>query len=188
MKRIIIHWTAGRNNVSTVDRKHYHFIIGADGHAVAGNFPVSANVKPVSGQYAAHTRNANTGSIGVAVAGMFNAKERPFNTGPNPMTQTQIDGLAELVADLCDQYDIPVTPQTVLTHAEVQPTLGIRQSGKWDITWLPDMQAPGDPVWVGDRIRAMVRAAQAPAAPPAVEIPSTGFADIIAAFLSLFRR
>jgi hypothetical protein len=29
---------------------------------------------------------------------------------------------------------------------------------------------------------------EAPSAPPAVEIPATGFADIIAAFLSLFRR
>ena len=43
-----------------------------------------------------------------------------------------------------------------MSHSEVQPTLGIRQKQKWDINWLPDMAAPGDPITVGDRIRAMV--------------------------------
>jgi len=47
----------------------------------------------------------------------------------------------------------------VLTHAEVQPTLGVRQRGKWDITWLPGMEAPGDPIDVGDVLRAKISAA-----------------------------
>ena len=45
--------------------------------------------------------------------------------------------MAALVANLALHYKIPVTPQTILTHAEVQPTLGIKQRGKWDVTRIP---------------------------------------------------
>lgn len=79
--------------------------------------------------------------------------------------------MAALCAELCRQYDIPVSRTTVLTHAEVQPTLGITQRGKWDVTWLPGMSGPGAPVAVGDMLRARVVAELAPApqvpAPPA---------------------
>ena len=57
------------------------------------------------------------------------------------------------------RYGIPITRATVLTHAEVQPTLGVRQRGKWDITWLPGMSAPGDPIDLGDVLRARISAA-----------------------------
>ncbi|MFN7881706.1 MAG: hypothetical protein ACK5PF_01635, partial [bacterium] len=64
------------------------------------------------------------------------------------------------------------TRETVLTHAEVEPTLKIKQRGKWDITWLPDMKAPGDPVTVGDNLRAQITAAMAPK-PVAAKAPRT---------------
>jgi N-acetyl-anhydromuramyl-L-alanine amidase AmpD len=156
MKRIIIHWTAGTHNVSKTDKKHYHYIIGGDGVVVSGNMPVSAN-ESTKTPYAAHTRGANTGSIGVAFAAMRGAKERPFSAGKYPITEKQVEAMTRLVADLCEQYNIPVTPQTVLSHAEVQPTLGIKQRGKWDVTWLPTMDKVGDPVDVGNALRQMVR-------------------------------
>jgi hypothetical protein len=158
MKRIIIHWTAGGHTPSALDRQHYHFIIGGDGKIVRGIWPVEANWKPVPGKYAAHTLNCNTGSIGVAVAAMAGAVERPFSPGRAPITPAQIGALAALCRDLAAQYKIPVTPQTILTHAEVQPTLGIKQRGKWDITWLPGMSEPGNPVAVGNQLRAMIAA------------------------------
>ena len=49
----------------------------------------------------------------------------------------QFNAFCKLVADLCVEYGIPVTPQTVLTHAEVQTTLGVQQRGKWDVARLP---------------------------------------------------
>jgi hypothetical protein len=158
MKRIIIHWTAGAHNPSNLDREHYHKIIDGSGKVHDGKFQISANAKPVKGQYAAHTLNCNTGSIGVAVAAMAGAQERPFNGGSHPITGAQVKALAVLCADLARQYKIPVTRLTVLTHAEVQPSLGIKQRGKWDITWLPGMNAPADPVAVGDKLRAMIAA------------------------------
>lgn len=52
------------------------------------------------------------------------------------MTREQGEALPAVLADLCRRYAIPVTPSTVLSHAEVQGTLGIKQRGKWDISRL----------------------------------------------------
>lgn len=153
MKRIVMHWSAGSHKASALDKKHYHFIVEGDGAVVAGDKKPEANLSTKDDDYAAHTLGANTGAIGVAVAAMAGAKERPFSAGRFPITEAQVDALARLCADLCGQYDIEVTRQTVLTHAEVQPTLGIKQRGKWDITWLPGMARPSDPVQVGDTLR-----------------------------------
>lgn len=158
MQRIILHWSAGSHTASGLDRSHYHRIIEGNGRVVDGIYPIEANARPVAGKYAAHTLNCNTGSIGVALAAMSGAQERPFVPGRYPVTPAQVDALVSLCATLAQQYSIPVTRQTILSHAEVQPTLGIAQRGKWDISWLPDMAVPGDPVAVGDRLREMISA------------------------------
>lgn len=169
MKRIIIHWTAGTGKASQLDKKHYHFLIEDDGAVVRGDHDPLANhfiSRPSdSSTYAAHTAKLNTGSIGIALCGMRGAKQKPFNHGPSPLTQPQIDTLVTFTAELCHDYGIPVTRETVLTHAEVQPTLKVPQSGKWDITWLPGMHASGDPVHVGDKIRSRIKAAMKPVKP-----------------------
>lgn len=141
MKRIILHWSGGQNRASGLDKKHYHFIVESDGTVVKGNLPVGANAAPIRGEYAAHTLGCNTDSIGVSMAGMLNAVEFPFNPGPQPITEVQWKAAAKLVADLARQYHIPITRETILSHAEVQGTLGIKQRQKWDITRLP--WAPG---------------------------------------------
>jgi hypothetical protein len=161
MKRIVMHWTAGTHKAGVTDKRHYHFIVEGDGTIVAGNNPVSANLRianPNDGStYAAHTAGANTGSIGVAMAAMRGAVERPFNPGPSPITQAQLDAFVRLAARLSVEYGIPVTPQTVLTHAEVQPNLGIKQRNKWDITWLPGKAGVSTPEVVGSYLRALIR-------------------------------
>jgi hypothetical protein len=175
MKRIIIHWTAGAHTPSNLDKDHYHRIIDGAGWVHNGKWPISANEAPKKGQYAAHTLDCNTGSIGVAVAAMAGAQERPFHAGSHPITPAQVDALVGLIRALCKEYGIPVTRQTVLSHAEVQPTLKIKQRGKWDIAWLPGMDGPGDPVKVGDHLRGLVLAEappvrpDAPIAPPVVK-------------------
>lgn len=157
LKRIIWHWTAGTHAASQLDRAHYHYVITGEGVIVEGDHRPEANLGALrEGGYAAHTLNANSGSIGIAVCAMARANDRPFATGPWPVTPAQVDALVELTAALCQIYQIPVSRETVLSHAEVQPTLRIAQRGKWDISWLPGMDAPGDPVEVGDRLRARV--------------------------------
>jgi len=122
-----------------------------------GDLAPESNADCRDGSYAAHTRAANSGAIGVSLDAMGGAVESPFNPGKYPITWPQLNRMAVEVANLCDTYDIPVSRYSVLTHAEIQPTLGIRQRWKWDITWLPDMSKPGDPIAVGDRIRDMIR-------------------------------
>ncbi len=160
LSRIILNWTAGRHTVSPTDRINYHEIIAGDGTRVPGLLPPEANLPPLQpGQYVAHARGLNTGSIGLAMAGMLHTQQRPFKRGDFPITIAQVEGLCDAVVDYALRYDIPVTRETVLTHAEVEVTLGVPQNFKWDVTWLPDMEKPGDPVEVGDRLRKMVSTA-----------------------------
>lgn len=137
ISRIIVHWTAGSHVPSERDRQHYHVLIDGAGKAVKGNPSIALNdaggVRP---GYAAHTLNCNTGAIGVSLCCMAGAIENPFSSGAAPMTLAQWELLPGVLRDLCRRYGIKVTPQTVLSHAEVQGTLGIQQRGKWDVSRL----------------------------------------------------
>lgn len=137
MKRIIVHWTAGEHKASALDMSHYHVLIEDDGCLVRGKPSILLNdAHGAKAGYAAHTLNCNAGSIGISLCCMAGAVESPFKSGSAPMTRAQWDQLPRVVADLCWRYGIAVTPQTVLSHAEVQPNLGIKQRGKWDISRL----------------------------------------------------
>lgn len=156
MKGIVFHWTAGANAPSGLDKSHYHILIAGSGEIVRGR-SIADNVPPlITGRYAAHTRGHNSNIIGVSLCCMLGAKESPFSAGTQPMRQVQRDLLPRVLAELCRAYRIPVTRKTVLSHAEVQSTLGITQAGKWDITWVPGMAKPGNAIAIGDEIRAEV--------------------------------
>lgn len=157
MERIIVHWTAGAGRASDLDREHYHRLVEFDGTVLHGTEAIEDNIVTSDGDYAAHTLRLNTGSIGVALCGMRGAKESPFHAGPDPLTEVQFDAACRLIADLALAYGIPISRRTILTHAEVQPTLGVRQRGKWDISrlpWLPNLRGA---IPVGDYIRSRVK-------------------------------
>jgi len=160
MRRIICHWSEGRNLANDTDRAHYHLLIEQlpDGtvRVIRGDHSIADNANTSDGDYAAHTRSCNTGSIGVALCGMMGCNESPFRAGPAPITQSQWNLMAQVIAILCQRYRIEVTPKTVLCHGEVQANLGIRQRGKWDPMrwpWNPDV--PGNQI--GDLLREQVR-------------------------------
>lgn len=159
MRRIIVHWTAGAHVPSMFDLEHYHLLIEGSGVLVRGGPSIALNdaggVKP---GYAAHTLNCNTGSIGVSLCCMAGAVEGPFSAGSAPLTKAQWEMLPRVLARLCQRYDIPVTRQTVLSHAEVQETLGIRQKGKWDISRLAFEPSVVGARAVGDLFRARTAA------------------------------
>ncbi len=137
MQRIIVHWTAGAHTASANDVEHYHVLIEGDGTLRRGKLSIADNVSAADGKYVAHTKDCNTGSIGVSLCAMRGAKESPFNAGPSPITKAQWDILPLVLADLCRRYAINPSPTTLLSHAEVERTLGIKQRGKWDIARLP---------------------------------------------------
>lgn len=144
MKRIHAHWTAGTYVATEFDRAHYHVLFEGDGKPVRGIPSIASNVHPLMPGYAAHTLNANSYAIGVSLCCMGGAVESPFNAGKYPMTQKQWDAMCLGIAQMCERYRIAVTPETVLSHAEVQKTLGIKQKAKWDYTRLAF-----DPSFVG---------------------------------------
>lgn len=148
LTRVHIHWTAGGHKANATDRAAYHVLIEGDGTVLRLADPWVPR---------SHTLNANGGAVGVSMCCMAGATERPFVWGAAPITPHQVSAMAGVVASLCVAYDIPVTRWSVLTHAEVQPTLGIKQRWKWDVNVLPGMPAPSDPIEVGDRIRAMIQ-------------------------------
>lgn len=156
LHRIVLHWTAGAYDGVAYARKHYHLVVDGECDVHAGKLAPEANANISDGIYTPHTRALNGGSIGVAICAMGGAVESPFNAGKWPVTLKQIDVMCEEVADLCDTYDIPLSPWTVLTHAEVQGTLGVRQRGKWDYTWIPGNK-PSNPTTAGDALRAKIR-------------------------------
>lgn len=158
MQRIIVHWSAGLNKASTLDRKHYHLIIEGDGKPVRGDMSIADNESAADGTYAAHTLGCNAGSIGVPLTGMAGAVEQPFKAGSSPITMQQWSVLPSVLADLCRRYSIPVTRQAVLSHAEVQTELGMKQRNKWDIARLPFDPSLKGARATGDQLRAAVKA------------------------------
>ncbi|MEO1474365.1 MAG: peptidoglycan recognition family protein [Pseudomonadota bacterium] len=159
LERIHLHWTAGAYAPNMLDRRAYHQLVGGDGTVFQGRYEPEDNLDTSDGRYARHTLNANTGAIGVALCAMRGARERPFSWGKYPINADQLAVFVQLVADLADHYGIEVSRETVLTHAEIEPTLGIKQNAKWDITVLPGMEHVEDPVVVGDQLRTMIAGA-----------------------------
>ncbi|KQQ70932.1 N-acetylmuramoyl-L-alanine amidase [Rhizobium sp. Leaf321] len=155
---IVFHWTAGQNKASDPDRSHYHLLIESDGKHVRGAPSIDLNSLPkAKAGYAAHTLNCNTGFIGVSLCGMAGAIENPFSAGKQPITRVQWDELANVLGQLCNRYSIKVSRKTVLSHAEVQTNLGIKQKGKWDIARLPFDTSIQGAAAIGDQMRAMVQ-------------------------------
>jgi hypothetical protein len=159
MQRIHVHWTAGGHRANATDKRAYHILIEADGNLVRGERSIKANQRGSGMTPASHTLNANSGAIGISMCCMVGAVESPFKAGSAPMTETQWDKMIEVAADLAKRYRIPVTPVTILTHAEVQPNLNIPQRNKWDITRLAFDSSIRGHRPIGDRMRREIAAA-----------------------------
>lgn len=162
MNRIIWHHSGGPHRPTADDLHAYHRLIDGDGVVHQGQHGIEANdpSRPlVTGRYAAHCRNLNSGSIGVAICAMAGAAwARPYDS--TPVKSVQVDALIKETARLCILYDIEPDRRTVLSHAEVEITLGVDQAAKWDFDYWP-RGGPGarDPIAIGDELRAELRCA-----------------------------
>lgn len=160
MSRIIWHHTGGPYSPTGLDLAAYHLVIDGEGRVQAGRHAIEANAPGramTSGSYAAHTKNLNSGSIGISLACMAGAQWGDRSTWRLP-TLAQIDSLMAESARLCLAYGIEPGPRTTLSHAEVEITLGVKQSGKWDFDYsLNGADGPRDPRLIGDGLRAELR-------------------------------
>lgn len=138
MKRIIIHWTAGGYQPNNTDYEHYHYMVNSDGLVFEGKYLPEDNENCQDGKYAQHTGGGNTGSIGIAMCGMYIPKNTPIQMTEYPLTKIQCERCFKLIAEISKKYNIPITPNSVMTHYE----FGIKHpetssSGKIDINYLP---------------------------------------------------
>lgn len=156
MKRIIIHWTGGTNQPNGTDYLHYHYLINGDGLVTLGKFKPEDNENCQDGKYAQHTGGGNTGSIGVSMCGMLGFKSSK-DVGKYPLTKKQCESCFKKVAEICKQYKIPVTAQTVMTHYEFGKSHPQTSSaGKIDIIYLPPYPEQTTDK-IGDFIRNKIR-------------------------------
>lgn len=140
IRRLVLHWTAGANFPSEEDKEHYHIVIDRVGKLHRGDHSILDNVNCADDDYAAHTYQANTGSIGLALCGMAGANQKPFAPGKYPINATQWNQALLAAADLCRAYELQPIRHELMMHHEAWQVIGTRNLGKWDIsvrTWTP---------------------------------------------------
>lgn len=161
VRGIVLHWTAGASGFIEYERSRYNFLHSNTGDTIDGGATVAEQVMYDwrRGIGVSHCKSMNTGWIGQSLDAMAGAKQtNPMVWGTNPITWKGIDAMLAKTAELVKEYNIPVSKWTVLTHAEVQPTLGIAQNWKWDYTCLPgDTNGFQDPVEIGDKLRQRLK-------------------------------
>ncbi|WP_252911671.1 N-acetylmuramoyl-L-alanine amidase [Aliihoeflea aestuarii] len=186
MKRIIGHWTAGNHTASDTDKRAYYVLIEGIGKIIRGVPSIDLNSGSIKNGYAAHTLNCNTDSIGLSMCCMAGAIESPFSAGRAPLTAVQWSAFVRAVAEHARFYQIPVTPQTILFHAEVQANLCIAQRAKWDVIRLPFEPSVVGAKEAGDKLRREVAALLAGNAPTAPQepVPAGGIGRITAPVLN----
>ena len=168
---IYLHWTAGHYGQAYDD---YHLNIDMDG-------TVHRTCRSLT-ERKGHTYNRNSRSMGIALecgyraslAVPVGAKEeelfgviagskrlRPLlsaevDYGPEKPTAPQIECMAKITALLCRHLELPITEETVMTHAEAAVADGYGPcSGdaemRWDLWFLPD-GATGSGIYPGGGI------------------------------------
>jgi hypothetical protein len=135
MKRVIIHWTAGASYPNATDKSHYHYVVDKDGKVHKCTHDVLDNENCKDNDYAEHTGQGNTGSIGLSMCGMagFNMKTKATDY---PLTDKQVQATCLLAAKMCDAYGITPSLDTIDTHYTYNQKHGIT-TGKIDIVYLP---------------------------------------------------
>lgn len=151
--RICIHWTAGYHRPNNEDLFHYHIIFDDKGNAFKGVHSIEDNIDCKDGDYAQHCALGNTGTIGIAVCGMagFSCNTKVSKSN---ITMTQMEAMFKKVAELCREYSIPITDETVYTHAEYD-RLNAKE-GKIDIIFIPYLNKYGIEE-CGDYIRNKIK-------------------------------
>jgi len=161
MNRIVWHHTGGSYNPNATDKRAYHGLIDGDAQFHNGMFAIEANApgKIRRGAYAAHVLSLNTGSIGLAICAMGQGVWADPLGGRWPVKPVQVDALLAHTAYLCRAYGIAVSARTVLSHAEVEPTLGVKQRNKWDFDYPLRAVQSRNPVAIGDELRQELKRA-----------------------------
>jgi hypothetical protein len=132
---VYLHWSAGRYGQFFND---YHLMVDFDGKIYA----MTDNLAELK----SHTWKRNSGAIGISMACALNATTS--NLGAYPPTIAHCDSLAQTVAVLAMTLDIPVSIDSIMTHAEAAardgygPGSGDKET-RWDLWFLHNGDTPG---------------------------------------------
>lgn len=141
--KIYLHWTAGGYWHFFDD---YHINIDEDGGLHASTEDLA--------EVLAHTWRRNTGGVGVALCGCYDATTTDL--GSAPPTLAQIEAMAQAVAVLCEELGLPIEKACVLTHGEAADVEDGDTAGygyndaygpkngceKWDLEYLGTPESP----------------------------------------------
>ncbi len=103
--RIFLHWSAGHYGQPFAD---YHINIDADGTLYSDSDSLT--------EVLSHTWRQNVGSVGVSM--LCCADATPADLGTEPPTEMQVEAMAQVVALLCRDLELPIDYYHVRTHAE----------------------------------------------------------------------
>ena len=160
MNRLTLHHSGGTHKPNATDLRAYHRVVDGSGVVHEGQFAIENNApgRIRRGHYAAHTARLNTGNIGVALACMAGSQWSNPRAAKWFPTEAQVNAALKLAADLCIRYAISPSRENVLTHAEVEITLGVKQRNKWDFDYDPfGRHTSRDPIRIGDELRDIIR-------------------------------
>lgn len=141
IKRIHWHWAASTYKITDFIKSHYNIVIDYKGNEYQGAAKPIEQATYVPGKIGvSHTYMANTGAVGISIAAMAGAytSGNTVRMGDYPITWESIDSMLNVTSRLCKEFNITPSKETTLSHAEVEPNIGIKQRGKWDIRVLPD--------------------------------------------------
>ena len=156
MKYVTLHWTGGTGMPTKYELSRYHFLVDENCEVWEGDMPPEANKSPLDPAiYVRHSGGFNSDNIGIGLCGMVGAQESPFVPGPHPVSMGQFDKGAEVAAEMCDIYEIPVKEGRVQLHSEILPFYG-RGKYKWDVNWVEGMIGPIAPDLMGHSFRLKV--------------------------------
>ena len=162
IKTVYMHWTAGHYGQ---DYDDYHLCIDRDG-------TVYVNCKHFT-EYKIHTWMRNHSAIGIALCCGVDARcwlpdscegfkvEKAYENSrcAHPdCALIQIEVLADVVAILCEELELPITYETVQTHCEAafEDDYGPGDGDpdmRWDLWFLPDVNLYGELAPGGEMLR-----------------------------------
>ena len=137
---VYLHWTAGWYGQCYDD---YHICIDKGGE-------IYLMCDDSLREHKAHTLGRNTGAVGISLCCCVDASARAdatkdygINLGSEPPTAQQIEVMAEIVAVLADEFDLPLdTDEFVMTHYEAAKRDGYAPGQdpdcRWDLWYIPD--------------------------------------------------
>ena len=137
---IYLHWSAGHYGQPFSD---YHLNIDHDGTIYTDTDDL-AEIK-------SHTWRHNSGSIGISLLCAYNAT--PYDLGPEPPTEEQIEAAAQVIAVLADELGIPIDNNHVLTHAEQADRDNYGPESTWERWDLWILHVGDEPGSGGDILR-----------------------------------